>query len=153
VGTDSWKTPLIACAVLLIAAFFLPWLSGSNQSNISGQQIPEAMKQLGQFMSFFGARSSGTEWFNLVYVIPLGSALVILLIATNQAATTTKQFCILICIINLGLLGWGIMAIGGSRLQEMLSWLRFGVYATAFLSLALGLLGAQQQDQYEDVIQ
>lgn len=68
-------------AILLIIAFFLPWLDKMGVK-IVGWDIPELQKKMTQVTNFFKFFSKNKDWVystHVVYLVPLFSAIVMVL--------------------------------------------------------------------------
>lgn len=120
-----WLKPQMLAALLLILAFFLPWISTATLS-YSGFEIP---KFLNASPEFGNAGGLGTLMVILVFAIPIFSLVVALQMWLKKSVKVTA--------VIAGILPFVVLLIFLVKSNAILGQLGIGVYLTIILSLTL----------------
>ena len=85
-----FQHPSTISAIVMLFAFFLPWVTISGLMTLSGYQIPDLARSIGSFGSSFGSSSASaqTAGYSLIYLIPVVSLVVLFVSLTGQKPGT-----------------------------------------------------------------
>ena len=77
------------CAIVMVVAFFLPWVSGGGMFSFAGYQLPNAAEMLTNLSAAFSESGQGDTYYSvyLVYLVPL---LAIGVLATDYLKSDEK---------------------------------------------------------------
>ena len=77
------------CAIVMVVAFFLPWVSGGGIISFAGYQLPNAAEMLTNLSAAFSESGQGDTYYSvyLVYLVPL---LAIGVLATDYLKSDEK---------------------------------------------------------------
>ncbi len=92
-GAPLSRRPEFWCAIVIVGAFFLPWLELGPIISVAGYQLPKAARFASELGKAFGegksaSAGSSTNWMYLVYLVPLASVVAIVEMALGRLATT-----------------------------------------------------------------
>tara|TARA_A100001234_G_C12472146_1_gene319786 strand:+ start:164 stop:607 length:444 start_codon:yes stop_codon:yes gene_type:complete len=122
------------CAIVLLVAFFLPWVSFFGMS-VSGYSIPGIASGLGQFGSAMSGEAASVPWqVYLVYLVPLTAIGVLVTDFLKTDENIARIVSILAGVVPLAGVIYMLIESGG----ELFSYLGFGAYLT--ILAAIGML-------------
>ena len=91
------------CAIVLLVAFFLPWLSIGGLISFSGYQLPNAAQGLNALASAFSESEPETNYAAyLVYLVPLVAIAVLAADYLKSDEKTTRIISIVAGVIPVG---------------------------------------------------
>ena len=93
-GAPISRRPEFWCAIVILGAFFLPWLELGPIISVAGYQLPKAARFASELGKAFGdGKSASTgdsiNWMYLVYLVPLASVVAIVEMALGRLATAS----------------------------------------------------------------
>ena len=120
------------CAIVMLVAFFLPWVSGGGIFSFAGYQLPNAAEMLTNLSAAFNESGQGDTYYAvyLVYLVPL---LAIGVLATDYLKSEEKiAHYVAIAAGALPVLGFLYMVIDNG-MQGM----AIGIYLTVLASIVM----------------
>tara|TARA_Y100001970_G_scaffold147465_1_gene181063 strand:+ start:891 stop:1319 length:429 start_codon:yes stop_codon:yes gene_type:complete len=122
------------CAIVLLVAFFLPWVSVFGMS-ASGFSIPGIVSQFSQLGSSISGESASVPWqVYLVYLVPLTAVGVLVTDFLKTDEMIARIVAILAGVVPIAGVIYMLIQGGG----EVFSYLGFGAYLT--ILAAIGML-------------
>tara|TARA_B100000700_G_scaffold155080_1_gene172239 strand:- start:3 stop:431 length:429 start_codon:yes stop_codon:yes gene_type:complete len=122
------------CAIVLLVAFFLPWVSVFGMS-ASGFSIPGIVSQFSQLGSSISGESASVPWqVYLVYLVPLTAVGVLVTDFLKTDEMIARIVAILAGVVPIAGVIYMLIEGGG----EVFSYLGFGAYLT--ILAAIGML-------------
>jgi|ETNmetMinimDraft_13_1059891.scaffolds.fasta_scaffold53167_1 hypothetical protein len=131
-------------AIVMLIAFFLPWVNIGGFITVAGYNIPNVLEGLGTFANALNKSGSKTEipfYFYLVYLVPL---LTIGIIILDLKGIETKRVSILAGALPILTLVYFLVKNGFEIYQVM----GIGAYITVIASIGL-ILGALNVINFE----
>jgi len=121
------------CAIVMLVAFFLPWVSGGGIFSFAGYQLPNAAEMLTNLSAAFNESGQGDTYYAvyLVYLVPL---LAIGVLATDYLKSEEKiAHYVAIAAGAFPVVGFVIGLINAGSLQG----LAIGVYLTMLAAIVM----------------